>query len=307
MAPSWIETILSSNDPMTVDIDAALATMLIAVQFPHWAGLAITPVEPGGNDNRTFRLGTQMSLRLPSAEGYSSQVEREQRWLPVLAPLLPLAVPIPVAKGRPGAGYPWSWTVNRWLEGEVASTGRIDDLNEFATSLAHFLTSLRQIDPAGGPPPGPGNFFRGGPLETYDGETRSAIASLKDRNLAEQATAVWDGALSANWLGSPVWFHGEMSETNLLVRDGQLSAVIDFGCAGVGDPACDVTIAWTMFAGESRRAFRTAVGVDDATWQRGRGWALWKGLITLVAHADTNPGEAAKAARVVAAVLADHE
>jgi aminoglycoside phosphotransferase (APT) family kinase protein len=292
---------------MIEDIDVALVARLVASQFPQWADLPITPAKPNGWDNRTFRLGVDMSVRLPSAEAYSAQVEKEHRWLPVLAPRLPLPIPVPLAMGVPDEGYPWKWSVYHWLEGAVASTERIDDLNEFATTLARFLASLKQIDPADGPPPGWHNFFRGGPLETYDAETRNAIAALGDRIATETATAAWETAVAATWQGSPVWFHGDVSAANLLVRDGRLGAVIDFGCSGVGDPACDVTIAWTLLSGESREAFRRALAVDAATWARGRGWALWKGLITLAGHIDTNPVEAARARRVVDDVLAEHE
>lgn len=291
----------------SVDIDGALVSQLITSQFPQWADLPITPAEFDGRDNRTFRLGSDMLVRLPSADAYTAQVEKEHRWLPILAPRLPLPIPVPLAMGAPAEGYPWNWSVYRWLEGANASTERIDDLNEFATTLARFLASLQQIDPADGPPPGRHNFFRGGPLETYDAQTRSAIAALGDQIDTEMATAVWEAAVAATWHGASVWFHGDVDAANLLVRGGRLSAVIDFGCSGVGDPACDVTIAWTLLSGASREAFRGALPVDAATWARGRGWALWKGVITLAEQLSANPVEAARARRVVDEVLADHE
>lgn len=292
-------------------IDALLVARLVASQFPQWADLPITPVEFGGSDNRTFHLGADMSVRLPSAEPYAAQVAKEQRWLPFLAPRLPLPTPVPLAMGVPGEGYPWSWSVYRWLPGTVASTDRIGNAHRFAVTLAGFLASLQRIDPAGGPPPGPQNFFRGGPLETYDVETRSALAALQDRMDTERATAVWESALAARWLGPPVWFHGDVAAGNLLVRDGRLSAVIDFGCSGVGDPACDLTIAWTLLSSESREVFRAALSLDAepgrGTWARGRGWALWKGLITVAEYVDTDPDEAARAEHVIEQVLADHD
>jgi aminoglycoside phosphotransferase (APT) family kinase protein len=290
-----------------VEIDAALVARLVASQFPQWARLPITAAEPNGWDNRTFRLGADMSVRLPSAEAYAAQVEKEHRWLPFLAPRLPLPIPVPLAMGDPAEGYPWNWSVYRWLDGAVASSERIDDPTEFATALARFLTSLQRIDPTGGPPPGWHNFFRGGPLETYDAETRDALAALDGRVATGTARSAWETAVGATWHGPPVWFHGDVAATNLLVRDGRLGAVIDFGSSGVGDPACDVTIAWTLLSGESREAFRAALPVDAATWARGRGWALWKGLITLAGNVDTNPAEAARARHVVDEVLAEHE
>jgi len=234
-------------------------------------------------------------------------VEKEHRWLPKLVPLLPLPIPVPLAKGAPAEGYPWPWSVYRWLEGETASVGRIADLRRFATDLAEFLNALGRIDPAGGPPPGRHNFFRGGPLAVYDAETRQAIAALEGRIDTDAASAVWEVALGAKWNASPVWFHGDVASGNLLVEDGRLSAVIDFGTSGVGDPACDLAIAWTLFAGESREAFRATLRPGDATWARGRGWTLWKGLITLAEHIDTNPSQAAEARRVIDEVLADHK
>jgi aminoglycoside phosphotransferase (APT) family kinase protein len=168
----------------------------------------------------------------------------------------------------------------------------------------HVGAAAQRIDPTGGPPPGRHNFFRGGPLETYDAETRDAIAALGDRVPAE-AAALWEAALAAPWHGPPVWVHGDVAAGNLLVRDGRLSAVIDFGSCGVGDPACDVTIAWTLLSGPSREAFRAALPLDAATWARGRGWALWKALITLAGTIDGDPVVAATARRVVDEVLAD--
>lgn len=289
-----------------IPMDVRLVERLLATQFPQWAHLPITPASPQGWDNRTFRLGTDMSVRLPSAAAYSLQVEKEHRWLPRLAPHLPLPIPVPLAKGMPAEGYPWHWSVYRWIEGDTARADRIGDMSAFATTLAHFLAALQRIDAAGGPPPGPHNFFRGGPLPTYEGEARQAIAALGDTIDGDAATAVLEAALAATWRGSPVWLHGDVAAGNLLVSDGRLRAVIDFGCSGVGDPACDVTIAWTLLSGESREAFRAGLPVDRATWARGRGWTLWKGLITLAEYIDTDPLKAAEARRVIDEVLDDH-
>ncbi len=289
------------------DIEVALVQRLISAQFPQWADLPITPAVPQGWDNRTFRLGATMSVRLPSAAPYAAQVEKEHRWLPELAPHLPLPIPVPLAKGAPAEGYPFNWSVYRWLEGETASTERVDDLIEFATTLADFLAALQRIDPAGGPPPGRHNFFRGGPLTVYDAETRQAIVALEGRIDVVAAAAVWEAALAATWHGPPVWFHGDIAAGNLLVEGGRLSAVIDFGTSGVGDPSCDLAIPWTFFQGEGRDAFRAALRPDDATWKRGRGWALWKALITLAGHIDADPPVAAKVRREIDDIVADHQ
>jgi aminoglycoside phosphotransferase (APT) family kinase protein len=285
---------------------------MIAAQFPQWADLPVTPVEPGGWDNRTFRLGERMSVRLPRAERYAQQIEKERRWLPRLAPLLPLPIPVPIAHGAPYGGYPWRWSIYSWLPGEAAAVERIADLTAFAVSLAQFLNALQRIDPADGPAAGPHCFYRGGPLSVYDAETRHALAALGNTIDAEAARIVWETALQAQWQGPPVWFHGDVAAGNLLICNGRLSAVIDFGCCGVGDPACDTTIAWTLLSGESRKAFCAALQADRSLWARGRGWALWKALITLAAHipasAKTQQARrvAQEACRLIEEVLADH-
>lgn len=280
---------------------------LVAAQFPQWADLPVRPVEFDGWDNRTFHLGDAMGVRLPSAEAYTAQVKKEHRWLPRLAPQLPLAIPAPLAMGAPGEGYPWPWSVYRWLEGEIATLDRIDDVRAFASALGAFLAALQQIDPTAGPPAGQHNFWRGGPLTTYDRETRDAIEALQGKIDTAAVTAVWETALRATWQGTPVWLHGDVAASNLLVREGRLRAVIDFGCSAVGDPACDLTIAWTFFSGASREAFRAALPADAATWARARGWALWKGLFLQAEHVTTRPLEAERCRRAVDEVLADHD
>jgi aminoglycoside phosphotransferase (APT) family kinase protein len=263
-------------------IDAALARRLVDSQFPQWSELPIHNVELDGWDNRTFRLGDELSVRLPSGDWYAEQVEKEQRWLPVLAPRLPLPVPTPVARGEPDAGYPYAWSVYRWLEGEPALTAPVVDLVDFATTLAGFLVALQGVDATHGPEPGRHNFFRGGPLATYAAEAVSAIEALGDEIETDVVERVWEDAMRTTWDREPVWLHGDVAAGNLLVHEGRLAAVIDFGSSGVGDPACDMVIAWTFLEGSSRDRFRTARAVDAATWSRGRGWGLWKALITLV-------------------------
>ena len=292
--------------PEKPPIDVALVRRLVAAQFPQWADLPVRPVALGGWDNRTFHLGETMTVRLPSAASYSLQVEKEQRWLPRLAPLLPLPIPVPLAMGEPAEGYPWHWSIYRWLDGEPAATGHIADPRQFATTLGQFLRALQRIDATGGPPPGSHNFHRGGSLAVYDGETRQALAALAGRIDNGLAREVWEAALSTTWDGPPVWVHGDVAAGNLLVRNGVLSAVIDFGSSAVGDPACDLYIAWTFLEGQSRDAFRAALLLDEATWARGRGWTLWKALITLAALPGTNALAASEFRRVLDEVLTDH-
>ncbi len=289
-----------------VVIDAAIVRRLVAAQFPQWADLPITQVEPGGWDNRTFHLGAEMKVRLPSASAYALQAEKEYTWLPRLAAHLPLRIPTPLALGQPGEGYPWPWAIYRWLDGDVATTERILDERQFAATLADFLIALQGIDPAGGPLPGPHNFYRGGSLAVYDEETRQAIAALDGAIDTAAVTEVWDAALAAKWRAAPVWVHGDVAAGNLLVENGQLSAVIDFGSSAVGDPACDLAIAWTLFSGDSREAFRAALPLDSATWARGRGWTLWKALITLAALEDLDSPRATKPLQEIDDLLADH-
>ena len=282
-------------------IDAELARLLVTRQFPQWADLPITEVSRQGWDNRTFRLGTELSVRLPTGDWYALQVEKEHRWLPVLAGQLPLPIPTPVARGLPDLNYPYPWSIYRWIEGVPAADAVIADETAFAVAVAEFLVALQAADATGGPEHGPHNFFRGGPLTTYAAETEAALAEVGDAVPVEQARAVWTDALAATWTGEPVWLHGDVAVGNLLVRDGRLAAVIDFGTSGVGDPACDVVIGLNRFSGSSRTAFRATLGVDDATWARARGWALWKALITL-----DDPATAAEARHAIDAVLADH-
>jgi aminoglycoside phosphotransferase (APT) family kinase protein len=286
-------------------IDAALARQLVDRQFPQWSQLPIAPVPVDGWDNRTFRLGDELSIRLPTGDWYAQQVAKEQRWLPLLAPRLPLPIPEPVARGEPGCRYPYAWSVYRWLDGEIAERARIDDLAGFASALADFLNALRRADSAGGPAPGEHNFFRGGPLAVYEAEALDAIDALGGEIPHDAVLRAWEDAMSTRWEREPVWVHGDVASPNLLVRDGRLAGVLDFGCSGVGDPACDVVIAWTFLDGASRDRFRAALDVDDATWSRGRGWALWKALISLVGALEDGSPDAARSRRDIEHVLAD--
>ncbi|MFC9692155.1 aminoglycoside phosphotransferase family protein [Kribbella sp. NPDC056951] len=261
-------------------ISADLVRRLLADQFPQWADLPITPVKIDGWDNRTYRLGDELTARLPTHQAYEAAVHKEHRWLPALAPALPVPIPEAVAKGEPGQGYPHHWAIRRWIDGSTASLENIPDLDAFAHDIASFILALQQCDATGGPLAGEHSFYRGAPPSHYHSETVDALATLKDRIDADLAREVWDAALASSWDRPPVWFHGDIAHGNLLVQDGRLSAVIDFGTSGVGDPACDLVIAFNFFSGSSREAFRSAVRQDAETWARARGWALWKALIT---------------------------
>lgn len=203
-------------------------------------------------------------------------------------------------------GYPWRWSIYRWLEGDVAANGSITNLCDFAAGLAQFLVALQGIDSTDGPSHGSHNFHRGGPLTTYDAETRRAITALQGEIDVRAATEVWETALATAWQAPPMWIHGDVSAGNLLVQDGKLSAVIDFGQLGVGDPACDLAIAWTLLTGESREVFRKILSLDSGTWARGRGWTIWKALIVAAGLTNTNAVEAAQPLRIIDDVLMDH-
>ncbi len=230
---------------------------LVADQFPHWAHLPVSPVEFDGWDNTTFRLGNEMCVRLPVADEYVGQIDKEHRWLPMLAAHLPMAIPVPLAKGAPGCRFPRPWSVYRWLAGVPAHMAEIDRLDRFALDLAQFLGALQRIYPAGGPSPGAHNFFRGAPLGVYDGQTRMAIEALGNHIDVRTAKEVWEAALASRWQSDPVWIHGDITASNLLVVAGRLGGVIDFGCCAVGDPACVLTIVWTFLGARAEPRFAT--------------------------------------------------
>ena len=293
--------------PDEVRTDVALVRRLLAAQFPEWAGLPVEPVEPGGTDNAIYRVGRGLAVRLPRREKNVLQLRKERRWLPRLSPVLPLAVPVPLAEGKPGEGYPFEWSVYRWLPGRSASEAPIADTRRAAADLAAFITALQRVDPSDGPPPGEHNFYRGEPLAARDRATRTAIASLGGAVDAGAATAVWEAALAApEWSRPPVWIHGDLDARNLLVEDGRLTAVVDFGSVGVGDPACDVMVAWKLFAGEPREVFRRTLAVDDSTWARARGWALSQAVVALAYYTlETNAVLVREAETWLAETLAD--
>jgi len=280
-------------------IDAVLARRLVDTQFPGWAGLPLTRFTPAGSDHVIYRLGEELSVRLPRHAGAIRQAEKEAEWLPRLAPHLPLAIPEPVAVGEPDFGYPWPWAVSRWLDGEVPTVEALSGSRDAAVELAGFLTALQRFD-------ADETADRAGrPLNTRDTATRAAIGQVGDAFDVAALTGLWDTALAAPaWAGPPVWCHGDFHTGNLLTTGGRLSAVIDFGGLGVGDPACDLMVAFTLMTAETRATFRAALGVDEATWTRGRGWALATGLNAYVTYAAVNPRVAAQTTRQITEALA---
>lgn len=295
---------MNNNHP---SINETLVQSLISTQFPQWKNFPIIPIVPGGWDNRTFRLGKDMVVRMPSAKRYANSIKKEQKWLPKLAPFLPLSIPQPLALGKPGKGYPYNWSTYRWLNGETVQQQLVNDYRKFAISLAEFLNALENIDSTSGPVPGKHNFYRGGSIKIYDSEIRKAISLLERKINTKAVIEIWEIALGTSWNKPPVWVHGDISVNNLLVNEGQLSAVIDFGQLAVGDPACDLTIAWTFLKGESRQAFRSILSLDSGTWARGCAWTLWKALIIASGLSKTNTSESKRCWLTINEVIKDYE
>ena len=289
-----------------IDIDAALVGRLIAEQFPGWAGLPLAPVASAGTDNALFRLGDALVVRLPRVGWAIGQAEREHHWLPVLAPHLPLPVPAPLAMGEPSDAFAHHWSVCPWLEGEDGVGATFADPSEAAGALARFIADLQSLSAADGPRAGRQNNGRGVPLVYLDDSVRAAITALEGEIDTAAATAAWSDAVAASaWDGAGVWLHGDLHPGNLLIQAGRLSGVIDFGCLGVGDPACDAMAAWTVFRGGARSAFRRVLPLDTATWARARGWALYSGLIALPYYLHSNPVIVRRVRQLITEVLAD--
>ncbi|MFD9166094.1 aminoglycoside phosphotransferase family protein [Streptomyces sp. NPDC059558] len=287
-------------------VDEDLVRRLIARQFRQWAGLPVARIPSGGTVNHMYRLGDAMVVRLPMLAGGSEDVSTEQEWLPRLGPRLPTAVPEVLGAGEPAQGYPWAWSVYRWLPGENPRAGALSEPEALAGDLAGFVAAMRGVTLQGAP-----RAYRGGPLAALDAATRAGIRQL--RGLPEEGvdcaavTAVWEDALGAPAPdGPPVWLHADLMPGNLLVSEGRLSSVIDFGCMGVGDPACDLFPAWNLLPARARTVFRQTLGVDDATWRRGRGRALSQAVIALPYYRTSNPAMADNARHVIGAVLGEH-
>jgi aminoglycoside phosphotransferase (APT) family kinase protein len=282
-----------------IEIDELLVRRLLAGQFPEWAELPISRIEPSGTENAMFRLGDELSLRLARRQGPAEPGGKELDWLARLAPLLPLEIPIPVAQGRPTDEYPWFWDVSTWVEGETAPIEEIDAI-QAASDLAAFVAALQQVDPTGAPP------GRGIPLAERDEQIRYWLARF-DGDPA--VTAEWERALAAPpWDGPPVWHHGDLDVRNWLVQDGRISGVIDWGAMGVGDPACDVMVAWKLHSSAARDAFREALPTDDATWERARGWVLSQAVAALAYYTpDNNPSLYMEAESWLELVLLERE
>ncbi|HEX3326308.1 MAG TPA: aminoglycoside phosphotransferase family protein [Actinomycetota bacterium] len=286
-----------------LDIDGDLVRRLMMAQFPRWAKLTLTPVVSAGTVNALYRLGDDMVVRLPRVERAKGGVEHEHEWIPRLSPLLPVAIPSLLGQGTPGEGYPLPWSVFGWIEGDNPTPEDLVAPELLATDVAGFIAALRQIDTIGAPPA-----YRGGSLITRDGEVRTWIRNLQGAVDTDAVMDVWEKSLQAPaWRRPPVWVHSDLLPGNLLLSKGRLIGVIDFAASGVGDPACDLIVAWNLLPPSARSAFRAALGADDATWARGRGWALSMGLGALSYYRETNAVMATNGLHVIQEVLADHQ
>jgi aminoglycoside phosphotransferase (APT) family kinase protein len=280
--------------------DADLVRRLLTSQLPQWASLPIARSHSSGTANAIYRLGDDMVARLPRIDWAVTCLVRELEWLPQLASLLPFEVPRPLAAGSPDEEYPWPWAVYGWLEGSNPNVDDPVDEHRLADDVAHLIRALRDIELEGP------SSRRGRPLTAQDEAARAALAGLHDEIDVDAATAAWNRALRApEWSGRPMWLHGDLLPGNLLVREGRLTGVLDFGLVGVGDPACDLVAAWSVLPQSSRAHFRDELDVDEATWARGRGWALSVGLIALPYYRHTNPAFADVARRLIREVLED--
>lgn len=301
---------MDSSHKMHADeanIDASLVQRLVRSQFPEWSDLEIQVVESSGSSNAMYRLGDELVARLPRIPSAAGAVSKEQRWLPILGPHLPIAVPEPVGSGRPAEKYPYEWSIFKWLTGETLTLGSIDDPLRLAHDIANFIIALRAVETPSAPVDDGLLSYRGGPLLARDVETRAAISDCADLVNGELATKMWDDALKIPaWDGNPVWIHGDIMGLNLLAEDGRLSAVIDFGGLAVGDPAVDQIVAWNLLPPNARKVFRDALAPDEATWQRGRAWALSIGLVALPYYRQSNPALADSSLRAIQEALADY-
>ncbi|TQR42257.1 aminoglycoside phosphotransferase family protein [Paenibacillus popilliae] len=261
-----------------LDISTKLAFRLVKEQFPEWGNLKIRPVAQSGHDNRTFHLGETMTIRLPSGYEYVPQIEKEAKWLPFLAERLSLPISCPVSQGKPTDYYPFPWSINKYIEGETISTENVPDIKRIAIDLSTFLQELQSINPKGAPTAGEHNFFRGASPIVYNEQVEIALQEQKSNLPTQKIKEIWESAIASEWKLPPVWIHGDIAPGNLLIKNGGLCGVIDFGIMGVGDPACDYAMAWTFFDSYSRKYFLQ--GLDKGTIDRARGWALWKALIT---------------------------
>lgn len=290
---------------MNIIITTDLAIKLIAEQFPEFASLPIKSVEKQGHDNRTYRLGNDLLIRMPTEESYALKVPKEQKLLPKLAQYLSIGIPVPVKMGVPSKDYPYPFSIYKWLEGTSINLIKIEEstLDALALDLAKFLKELQNIHHIDGPAPGQHNWWRGDHVSVYDKDAREQISTLSHIIDANKAISLWERACETKWEKAPVWIHGDFAIGNMLIKEGKLSAIIDFGGMSLGDPACDLVIAWTFLKGKSRDIFIQKMDLDDNTWLRAKAWTLWKATYELCQITDKNSPEALIQKKIIEEVL----
>lgn len=289
------------------NITPFLVKKLVISQFPEFAHLDIQSVKVQGHDNRTFRLGTDMLIRMPTAESYALKVPKEQELLPRLKPHLTTAIPVPLRMGQPTPDYPFQFSIYQWLDGESANNVLIhdDDLENIAIGLACFLNELRRVDSHFGPMPGTHNWYRGDHISVYDKGARGQIEQLDGLIDCQSALTLWEKAMQTKWQNPPVWIHGDFAAGNILIQDGKLAGVIDFGGMGVGDPACDLVITWTFLKNKAREVFKKNINLDNDTWLRAKAWCLWKATYELCNQIDKRSPNATRQKQIIHDVLAE--
>ncbi len=294
-----------ANTYQPTNITPDLAQKLIAEQFPEYADLPITSVEKQGHDNRTYRLGNELLIRMPTADSYALKVPKEQELLPKLAPYLSIDIPTPIKIGVPSKHYPYPFSIYKWLDGVSINLLSLDEdlLNQLAFDLAKFLKELQGITNVAGPTPGQHNWWRGDHISVYDKGAREQISALSEIIDFDKAINIWARACKTRWNNAPVWVHGDFAVGNMLIKAGKLSAIIDFGGIAVGDPACDLVIAWTFLKGKARDIFIQEMALDKDTWLRSKCWALWKATFELCKIEDKNSYDGLVQKRIIQDVL----
>jgi len=283
------------------NINSNIVCSLLKEQFPEWLNLSLKLIKSQGTDNVMYQLGDDKVIRLPRTYGSALSLQKECDWLPKLAPKLPIPVPVPIARGIPSTYYPHPWAICQFLEGSNPCIENRLDLQQASKDMAHFIDMMQKIPVKSGP-----ECRRGLPLDSRAQETRDAIQNVTEMYDAKLLNEIWDSMLAVpSWHGSPVWIHGDLHAGNLLAKNNLITAVLDFGSAGVGDPACDLMVAWTLLDTDSRKQFQEIIQYDDATWQRGRGWAFTMGLVAYPYYKETDPLLASIAKRALDEVVTE--